>query len=105
MAKVGHLLKRRLKMENLPKFKVVHVAVSCDFSHSSFELAHNLAKEYELGEFRYLIIGPEDKFIAQELLHGAPAHIGYDIAYNFDSGSIGNWIAIFKNGMVIGQSA
>lgn len=81
-------------------YKIQHVIVSMDFSHSAFDYAFNIAKENKLGDFKCLIVGPEDKFTAKELIPDGP----YAIAYFFSPDAIGRWIAIFENGIVIGQS-
>lgn len=82
-------------------YKIQHVIVSMDFSHIAFEYALNIAKENELGDLKCLLVGPEDRFTAEELVQGR-----YSIAiiYFFWTEAIGKWIIIFENGIVIGQS-
>ena len=90
-------------MIELPKFKIVHVAVTCALSFTALNYADNLAKENELGEFRCLLVGPEDKFIAQEILYGAK-NITVETVYFFHPDSLGRWLVIYEKGIVLGQS-
>jgi hypothetical protein len=46
----------------------VELPVGCDLSFSSLQWAFDLGKENHFGEPKYLLVGPENKYIARELL-------------------------------------
>src|SRR5260221_6040750 len=48
-----------------------HLPVGCDLSYNAIQWAMNIGKEYELGKPKFLYIGPENKWVARELL-GVP---------------------------------
>jgi len=55
--------------KNTPK--EIELPISCDLSFKSLQWAVDKGKENNLGKPKYLLIGPENKFVAVELL-GVP---------------------------------
>ncbi len=51
-----------------PTESCVHLPIGCDLSFNALQWAFDVAKTHNFGKPKFLLIGPENKFVARELL-------------------------------------
>jgi hypothetical protein len=60
------------EMSAKAKASSVELPIGCDLSFGALQWAFDLGEENRFGEARILLIGPENKFTAREMLGGFP---------------------------------
>src|SRR6266446_4952091 len=56
------------KSEWLPSHQPIFLPIGCDLSLCALQWAFDIAEERRLGKPKFMLIGPENKFVARELL-------------------------------------
>lgn len=93
-------------------FQKFLLPVGADLSYTSLEYALNFGEEHSLGRPKSLLIGPENKFLARELLLTPPGaeHLGFTFSQEFPICEVvrrmpQNWWQIwFERGVVESQA-